>query len=94
MAAEPIYEVGDIVFTRVDIFNDGGIPDLAEEALVAPAGARGVVVRHGHAQMDDQQSIYLVCFTRNDSLADLGPPVGCLEDELTQEVESAHGPAA
>jgi nitrogen fixation protein NifZ len=45
-----------------------------------------VVVNHGHAAVDPAQEIYLVRFEGEAGAAgDLGPPVGCLPDELTQD---------
>ena len=79
------YQIGDLVYAAEDILNDGGMPGVAEEeGLIAAAGTRGVVVHHGHAEIDPSKEIYLVRFeTGPDGL--LGNPVGCLPDELTQE---------
>jgi len=85
------YEFGDLVFSRVDIFNDGGVPDVDDGALLAAAGTRGVVVRTGSAQSRPDVRIYLVRFEGPEKL--LGPPVGCLDDELTQD-EAAYGTGA
>jgi nitrogen fixation protein NifZ len=80
------YQIGDIVFSRELLVNDGGIPGLAENAVLATPGRRGVVVNHGHAAVDPAQEIYLVRFEGEAGAAgDLGPPVGCLPDELTQD---------
>lgn len=78
------YDIGDLVYAAEDILNDGGMPGIDdEEGLIAPAGARGVVVHYGYAELDDSQEIYLVRFeTGPDGL--LGDPVGCLPEELTQ----------
>lgn len=78
------YEIGDLVYAAENILNDGGMPGIEEEeGLIAPAGARGVVVHFGHAELDPNQEIYLVRFeTGPDGL--LGNPVGCLPEELTQ----------
>ncbi|MFO1234271.1 MAG: nitrogen fixation protein NifZ [Rivihabitans pingtungensis] len=43
-----------------DLFNDGGMPGADEDAILAPAGARGVVVQSGYAEEDESQMIYLV----------------------------------
>ena len=81
------YGVGEIVFSRVAIENDGCIPGIAADALLASPGVRGVVVNFGHAQMDENEEIYLVRF--ENKAGELGPPVGCLPEELTQdEVEA------
>lgn len=80
------YEVGDMVFAAEDILNDGGMPGIDdEEGLIAPAGMRGVVVHFGVAEMDESKEIYLVQF-ENGPDGSLGHPVGCLPDELTQDV--------
>ncbi|QKV56207.1 MAG: nitrogen fixation protein NifZ [Dechloromonas sp.] len=80
------YEVGDMVFAAEDILNDGGMPGIDdEEGLIAPAGMRGVVVHFGVAEMDESKEIYLVQF-ENGPDGSLGHPVGCLPDELTQNV--------
>ena len=78
------YVIGDMVFAAEDIFNDGGMPGVEEEeGLIAPAGARGVVVHAGYAELDESREIYLVRFESGpDSI--LGNPVGCLPEELTQ----------
>jgi len=77
------YDIGDLVFAAEDLFNDGGLPDFAEAALIAAAGVRGVVVQYGHAEADATQEIYLVRF-ENGPDGTLGAPVGCLPEELTQ----------
>jgi nitrogen fixation protein NifZ len=78
------YAIGDLVYAAADILNDGGMPGIeAADGLIAPAGARGVVVRCGVAEQDETMILYLVRFESGpDSV--LGDPVGCLPDELTQ----------
>ncbi len=86
MAINGHYDIGEIVFSRELLINDGGIPDVADDAILATPGRRGVVVNSGHAQLDPDQEIYLVRFESEDrDLAKLGPPVGCLPEELTQD---------
>lgn len=83
------YDMGEMVFATADLFNDelaedgtSLIPDVAPNALLAPAGARGVVVNVGHVAELPQQDIYLVRFeTGLDN--SLGVPIGCMPDELT-----------
>jgi nitrogen fixation protein NifZ len=77
------YDIGDLVFAAEDLYNDGGMPGFEDEALIAAAGARGVVVQYGHAQVDPEQELYLVRFETGPD-GTLGAPVGCLPDELTQ----------
>ena len=79
------YDIGDLVFATADILNDGGMPGMAEEGgLIAPAGARGVVVHYGHAEVDPSREIYLVRFETGPD-GSLGNPVGVLPEELTQD---------
>jgi len=80
------YPVGDMIFAAEDIYNDGGMPGIEdEEGLIVAAGTRGVVVHFGVAEMDETREIYLVQF-ENGPDGSLGPPVGCLPEELTQNV--------
>ena len=74
-----------MVYAAEDILNDGGMPGIEEEeGLIAPAGARGVVVHFGVAEQDESRDIYLVRFEDGpDGI--LGNPVGCLPEELTQD---------
>ena len=81
------YDIGEMVFCREDILNDGGHPAVGEDALIAAAGSRGVVVQFGHAEADQRLEIYLVRFEGPDGR--LGPPVGCLPAELTQDEAAA-----
>lgn len=86
MATHGKYDIGDIVFSRELLVNDGGVPGLAEDAVLAMPGRRGVVVNHGHVEAAPEQTIYLVRFEGEaGALGDLGPPVGCLPEELTQD---------
>lgn len=79
--------IGDVVFALESIHNDGGVPDLPEDALLASPGSRGVVVQIGAAAADMRQEIILVRFEAADGV--LGPPVGCLPEELTQDEAAA-----
>jgi len=72
--------VGDCVYAREAIQNDGGVPDLASDALLAAPGTRGVVVQVGHTEAEPQQTLYAVRF--EDAAGSLGPVVGCLPEEL------------
>jgi nitrogen fixation protein NifZ len=95
MAAGECYGIGEVVFSRELLVNDGGIPGLAADAVLATPGRRGVVVNAGHAEFDPDQAIYLVRFEGEGGvLGDLGPPVGCLPEELTQDENWARNAAA
>ena len=78
-----LFQSGDIVCSRSDLFNDdGAIPTVPPGELLAPAGARGVIVKTQYATVSPECSLYLVRFERDDQ--QLGPPVSCLLEELTQ----------
>ncbi len=77
------YDVGDLVFACTDIRNDGGVPGFEAEALLSPAGSRGVVVRAGSFEARPEVRIYLVRFEGLDRV--LGPEVGCLDEDLTRD---------
>lgn len=80
------FDIGEIAFARQDIFNDGSMPETPQDALLAAAGTRGVIVQIGYMEAEDVE-IYLVRF--EDENLVLGPPVGCLVDELTQDEDEA-----
>ena len=74
---------GDIVYAAAEIRNDGGIPDIPVDAILAAPGARGVIVNIGHLEEDPQRNLFLVRF--EDAELNLGPPTGCWEEELSVE---------
>jgi nitrogen fixation protein NifZ len=78
---------GDVVYAAAELFNDGFVPDLPADALIAQAGTRGVVINTGHLEEDPEQTIYLVRFEGGDLT--LGPPIGCLPEELSAGKEQA-----
>lgn len=80
---------GDVVYAAVEIRNDGGIPDIAPDVLLAAPGTRGVVVNIGHLEQDPDRRLLLVRF-ENANL-DLGPPTGCWEEELRAEMPAREG---
>jgi nitrogen fixation protein NifZ len=89
MLSTQALQPGDLVYSRCDLFNDdGAIPDVAAGALLVPTGARGVIVKSGYAEVNPEFKIYLVRFEGEDK--ELGLPIGCLADELTQEEQSAN----
>ncbi|HTY99584.1 MAG TPA: nitrogen fixation protein NifZ [Rhodocyclaceae bacterium] len=83
MGAILTFGLGDVVIARDALYNDGGIPDIDADALLAGPGSRGVVVKAGHVEAAPDQEIYLVRF--EDANGVLGPPVGCLPEELIQQ---------
>lgn len=76
------YQPGDVVFATTEIRNDGTLPELAEDALIAKEGARGVVINEGHLEDLPDKTLYLVRFEGDNDM--LGPPVGVWPEELTQ----------
>ena len=77
------YGLGDMVWSRSALCNDGTIPDVPGDAPLAAAGARGVIVKVGSLEEHPEIPIFLVRFEDADGV--LGPPVGCLKAELTQD---------
>lgn len=77
---------GDVVYAATALYNDGGVPDIHSDAILAAPGTRGVLINVGHAEEDPRQSIYLVRFEDADKT--LGMPVGCLAEELTDDPDS------
>ncbi len=73
-------EEGDVVYAANAIYNDGGLEGIEENALLFPAGARGVIVRKGHLEQDEGRSVFLVRF--EDAGKNLGEPIGCWAEEL------------
>ena len=71
---------GDVVFAASHIFNDGGIPDVPADELLAKPGTRGVIVETGHLEEAPERLVYLVRF--EDRELNLGPPTGCWPEEL------------
>ncbi len=72
---------GDVVYAGCHIYNDGGLPDLAEDALLAEPGTRGVVIATGHLDEIPLRRIFLVRF--EDSDLNPGPATGCWPEELS-----------
>ena len=76
-------EEGDVVYAATPLYNDGGLENLAEGALLYPADTRGVIVRKGHLEEDETTSVFLVRF--EDAENNLGDPIGCFAEELKAE---------
>lgn len=76
-------EEGDIVYAAIDMYNDGGIENVELDTLLAPQGARGVIVRKGHLEENENRSVFLVRF--EDAEKNLGLPIGCWAEELRAE---------
>lgn len=72
---------GDTLYAASHIYNDGGIPSLPQDALLAEMGTRGVLIETGHLEEAPERKVYLVRF--EDAELNLGPPTGCWPEELT-----------
>jgi len=77
------FEEGDVVYANTNFFNDSSLEHLPEDALLAPEGARGVIVRKGHLEQDPERTVFLVRF--EDADRNLGIPIGCWAEELRTE---------
>jgi len=84
---EQTYQPGDIIYAVNDILNDGSIPELPEQSLIATAGTRGVVLNIGHLEEFPDKSLYLARFESGEEKT-LGPAIGCWPEELTQHEEN------
>lgn len=71
---------GDIVHAATDLTNDGTHPAFGARAVLARAGARGVVVKTTHAAGEPRFELLLVRFEQPDG--ELGPSIGCWPSEL------------
>lgn len=58
---EAKYRWGEEVRTRVDLYNDGSLPDIDEDRLLIAAGGPGEIVNVGHHEETDTP-LYLVDF--------------------------------
>lgn len=73
-------DLGDVVYAAHTIVDDGSMPDSEEGALLAQAGARGVIVMKGYVEEDPGRSVFLVRF--EDQALNLGRPIGCWSEDL------------
>ena len=81
-------EPGDTVYATKELRNDGSIPGLSENELIAAEGTRGVLVNIGHFEEQPDVTLYLVRFENSD--LNLGAPIGCWPEEIrTLEQENA-----
>lgn len=77
---QPKYQWGQPVVAAVDLYNDGSVPEVAEDLLLVVAGGPGEIVQVGHHQ-EANLPVYMV---------DFGVAVlGCLEEEITPVAEPA-----
>ena len=77
---EPKLRWGQTVLAADDLYNDGSLPDIAEDQLLVAAGGPGEIVQVGHHQ-EANLPVYMV---------DFGVAVlGCLEEEIAPAAEPA-----
>ena len=75
----PRYQWGQSVVAADDLYNDGSLPDIAEDQLLVAAGGPGEIVQVGH-HAEANVPIYMV---------DFGLVVlGCLEEEIVPAAEA------
>lgn len=74
---------GDIVFAATTILNDGSVPDLEKNHIIAEQGTRGVIINKGHVEQDPSKELMLVRFETTDK--NLGPAIGCWLTELSAQ---------
>jgi nitrogen fixation protein NifZ len=72
---------GDVVYAASHIYNDGSIPEIPLDTLLAAPGTRGVLIETGHLEEQPERKVFLVRF--EDQELNLGPPTGCWEEELS-----------
>lgn len=76
----PKYRWGQSVVAADHLYNDGSLPEVAEDRLLVAAGGPGEIVQVGRHE-EANVPIYLV---------DFGVAVlGCLEEELSLAAEGA-----
>jgi nitrogen fixation protein NifZ len=74
----PKFQWGQPVVAATELYNDGTLPDIAEDALLIAAGGPGEIVQVGHHE-EANVPIYMV---------DFGLVVlGCLEEEIAPAPE-------
>jgi len=89
MALENI-QPGDMIFAATNILNDGSVPDFPVDTQFASAGSRGVLINTGHLEDQPNKILYLVRF--EDETNELGPPVACWPDEISEQPVSVREP--
>ncbi len=76
-------DIGDVVYAANDILNDGSMPGVEENQILAVAGARGVISMIGHVEDDPERTVFLIRF--EDAEMNLGSPIGCWVEDLRAE---------
>jgi nitrogen fixation protein NifZ len=76
-------DIGDVVYAKCAITDDGSMPDGAEGEILAEAGTRGVIVMTGYVEEQPNRNVFLVRF--EDEALNLGKPIGCWVEDLAVE---------
>ena len=76
-------QAGDMVYAATEVTNDGSVPGLPEDMCLATPGTRGVILNTGHYEEMPSKTLYLVRFEIESK--ELGPPIGCWEEELSDQ---------
>jgi nitrogen fixation protein NifZ len=73
-------DIGDVVYAKITITDDGSMPDSTEGEILAEAGTRGVIVMTGYVEEQPNRNVFLVRF--EDEELNLGRPIGCWVEDL------------
>jgi len=76
-------DLGDVVYAKQTIFDDGSMPNGTEGEVLVEAGTRGVITLIGHVEEEPSRSVLLVRFEDKDM--NLGNPIGCWVEDLMVE---------
>lgn len=78
-------EEGDLVYAAMPLHNDGGLEEMPEDAFLVAEGTRGVIIRKGYLEENEDRNVFLVRF--EDGTGNLGDPIGCYAEELRVELQ-------
>ena len=78
----PELRKGDAVFARVELRNDGSIPGIEDDQVLAQPGAMGMLVNAAHLEEEPSQELLLVGFHLDNGQLVM---VTCLPDEVSDE---------
>jgi len=78
----PELQKGDVLYAAVELVNDGSIPGVAENQLLAKPGDMGMLVNAGHLEEEPSQELLLVGFHLTDGQLVM---VTCLPEEVSPE---------
>lgn len=76
-------DLGDVVYAKQTIYDDGSMPNGVEGEVLVEAGTRGVITLIGHVEEEPSRSVLLVRFEDKDM--NLGSPIGCWVEDLMVE---------